>query len=153
MIIINRSCFSAVVPRPCAADVEPLLLRLCRGEGWAGGTLVNNYPVAGRCQKPINRHHSTTLHRPRRPKMNMYAYTYITIRFFFISSKLFFFQRWCMRVCQNALFLSPPSLSLSLSVVVVLCVSFSSPSISLSPSLALFLVCPPYGHNNHNSST
>lgn len=86
MIIINRSCFSAVVPRPCAADVEPR--RCCRGEGWDEVTLVNNYPVAGRCQKPINRpgHHSTTLRRPKRLKMNMYAY--ITTVFF--SSQSFF---------------------------------------------------------------
>lgn len=96
MIIINRSCFSAVVPRPCAADVEP---RRCRGEGWDEVTLVNNYPVAGRCQKPINRpsHHSTTLRRPKRLKMNMYAYNYG-----FFHLKAFFLQRWCMRVCQNA---------------------------------------------------
>lgn len=66
MIIINRSCFSAVAP-------EALCRRRRHGEGRAGGwereyiryyvigTLVNNYPVAGRCQKPINRlDHTTT---------------------------------------------------------------------------------------------
>lgn len=131
MIIINRSCFSAVVPRPCAADVEPL--RLCRGEGWAGGTLVNNYPVAGRCQKPINRpgHHSTTLHRPKRPKMNMYAYTYITTVFFLLKA-LFFPTMMYASVSKRVV--SLPSLSLSHRRRSV---RFSPPyhSLSLFPSL------------------
>lgn len=148
MIIINRSCFSAVVPRPCAADVEPL--RLCRGEGWAGGTLVNNYPVAGRCQKPINRPglHSTTLHRPKRPKMNMYAYTYL-YNYGFFSPQSSFFSNDDVCECVKTRCFSPLFIILSPSSF---CAVLSPLSISLSHSLALVLVCPPHGNNN-NSST
>lgn len=130
MIIINRSCFSAVVPRPCAADVEP---RRCRGEGWDEVILVNNYPVAGRCQKPINRpgHHSTTLRRPKRLKMNMYAYNY---GFFHLKA----FSPTMMYASVSKRRVVSPSLR-RLSSCVRLLVFF-------------FLVCPLHGNNN-NSST
>lgn len=118
MIIINRSCFSAVVPRPSAADVEP---RRCRGEGWDEVTLVNNYPVAGRCQKPINRpgHHSTTLRLLKRPKMNMYAYNYG-----FFSSQSFFSPTMMYASVSKRRVVSPSLRRLSSCVCV--CESFFS---------------------------